>query len=368
MKVLHIVTLSEMGGAQRVVHQLATRVDRKRFDVTVACGTGGDLVAWLRRDGIRVIELPEMRRAVSPFWDLMVLFRLWWIIRKENYDLVHCHSTKAGVIGRIAARLAGVKKIVFTAHGWSVREDDHWLLRVAYGFVEWMMSHLTTTLVCVCNHDAQLTSKWRLRTQVEVIYNGVELNPTVSDTKQVQASAPLVVGFVGRLAYPKDPLRFVNAAAAYRDKYGSSVPVKFQIIGDGPLLDQVKDLVAARKLGTTVEILGKRDDAVNLMKDMAVVCLLTRREGLPLVVLESLSVGTPVVASAVGGISEVVQHNSCGLLVDDTAGPEEIAEAIHLLCSQPSRLQLMGKQGIARVRRHFSISHMVKSYERVYLQ
>jgi len=118
LKILHIITLSKWGGAQRVCYDVVTNLNRDKFLVEVACKPAGILVEKLREKGIKVYEIPSFRREICLIEDLKTLFSLYKLIKEKKYDIVHCHSTKAGFLGRVAAKLAGVKKIYFTVHGW----------------------------------------------------------------------------------------------------------------------------------------------------------------------------------------------------------------------------------------------------------
>jgi len=116
-----------------VVYHVAAGLSPEQFEITVACAPGGELVQWLRElpQKVRVIEIPELKRNISPLKDLKAFWKLYTLIKKKGFDIVHCHSTKAGVLGRLAARLVGVPKIFFTVHGWGINKYQSWPVRFA---------------------------------------------------------------------------------------------------------------------------------------------------------------------------------------------------------------------------------------------
>ena len=155
---LELVTLSDWGGAQACVFALSRGL-RDTFDVTVACGSGGPLISRLRDEGIRVVEIPRLVRPPHPVADLKTLVWLVRWMRRERFAIVHCHSTKAGLLGRFAARMAGVPGIVFTVHGWPFAGWWHPIVRAAIMLAERAAARISTAIICVSDYDR----RWALR-------------------------------------------------------------------------------------------------------------------------------------------------------------------------------------------------------------
>jgi len=241
-KILQLVTLSETGGAQKVVYYLAAGLDREKFDVTVACGPGGELVGWLKKlPAVKVIELDCLKREISPLKDVLCLLRLYRLFKSGGYHIVHCHSSKAGILGRMAAYLAGVPKIFFTAHGWGIGEWQPFLLRRLYILAERLAGRVSTRVVFVSEYDRKKGMAFKLvdAAKMVVIYNGVpdaaapeKINSITVREEFGLSTGNIVIGTVLRLAPPKQPLLFLEAAkrllAEDRDRY------RFIIVGDGP--------------------------------------------------------------------------------------------------------------------------------------
>ncbi len=363
-RVLLLVTLSEWGGAQHVVYLLARHL-RQHYDVSVACAPGGQLVERLGREGVRVIAVPEFVRALHPWRDLAALVRLVRLIRQERYDIVHAHSTKAGFLGRLAARLAGVPVVLFTAHGWAFTEGRVWWKRAALALVERFCGLLSTTLVCVSRHDHDLARRFRVASagRLVTIRPGVDpapfgrVDPRAARLALGIRSGP-VVGFIGRLARPKEPLDLLEAMS--RLSQGTLL-----IAGAGPLRPKIERFARRHALEDRVLLLGSREDVPDLLAAMDIFVLPSRWEGLPLAVIEAMMAGLPVLATAVGGVPELVEDGVTGLLVPPR-DPEALAWALARLLSDPPLRRRMGAAGREKALREFRIDRMLEETSRLY--
>lgn len=376
IKVLLIITLSELGGAQKVVYHIASGLSPEQFEITVACAPGGELVHWLRDQTrkIQVLEIPELQRNVSPLNDLKAFWKLYSLMRKKGFDIVHCHSSKAGILGRLAAWLAGVPKILFTVHGWGINEYQSWPVRFFYTWAERLAGAVSSKVVCVSESDFFKGQNLRLvaNDKLSVIYNGVpepqrkegalrrELNIKKED---------IIIGTVARLAPQKDPL-FLLEAAGRMIKYSGSGPgegrLYFVLIGDGPLRAKCEEFVNSKGLNGRVFLLGAREEAAELVQDFDVFVLFSRWEGLPLTIIEAMLAGVPVVANAVGGVGELVEHQKTGYLINKLDVNEAEKALWDLVFDRDKRLS-MGEAGQQRAVQLFDIHEMVEKYRELYL-
>ena len=376
IKVLLIVTLSELGGAQKVVYHIAAGLPPEQFEVTVACAPGGELVNWLRNlpRGVQVIEISGLKRNISLWDDLKAFGKLYVLIKKGAFDIVHCHSSKAGVLGRLAAYIAGVPKIFFTAHGWGINEYQSRPVRFFYTWAERLAGVVSTGVVCVSESDLLKGRNLRLAAndKLKVIYNGMpeprpkegvlrgELNIRKED---------IVIGSVARLAPQKDPLFLLEVAGRMitsPDNNQDRGRVYFVIIGDGPLRSRCEEFVNLKNLQGSVFLMGAREDAAELLRDFDVFVLFSRWEGLPLTIIEAMLAGRPVVASAVGGVSEMVVDQKTGLLINASDGRAAV-QALRELAADRERRLSMGEAGRRRAVELFSINEMVNKYRELYL-
>lgn len=376
-KVLLLVTLSEMGGAQKVVYHLAAGLGRDKFDLAVACAPGGELVGWLGKlPEVKVVELGCLKRDVSPLQDALCLLRLYRLIKSGGYDIVHCHSSKAGVLGRLAARLAGVRQVYFTVHGWGIDGRQPLPVRWLYSLAERLAGAVSTRVVCVSGHDREKGLALNLAgaEKLVVIHNGVPDTPGFgspaagSELRAELGLAPndIVIGTVMRLAPPKQPLFFLELAARLLDG-NVDAGLYFVIIGDGPLRPECEEYIARHGLGGRVFLTGAREDAARLVSGFDIFMLFSSHEGLPLTVIEAMMAGVPVVASSVGGVGEMVIHGGTGYLVNgldlDAAG----GYVMELLKNPELRAE-MGAAGRRRALEMFGLARMIDRYEQLYLE
>ncbi len=364
------VTLSEWGGAQAYVYQLA-HAARARYEVTVLCGPAGPLVERLRADGVSVVEIPALRRHPHPLRDLEALRHLTRFLSGARVDLLHANSTKAGFLSRLAARRARIPVVVFTAHGWAFTEGRARLVRWLLAKVERLAAAMTTMVICVSNHDRDLAVGLRVAhpERLMVIHNGID--PTAfapaagfADGGRARLRRVLRLGIepavvmVGRLAPPKDPFTLLEAL--------DGLPVgRIVIAGDGPLRPRVEATARRVGLADRVTLLGFHDDIPALLRACDIFALPSHWEGLPLAVIEAMMAGLPVVATSVGGLSELVEHGVTGLLVP-AGDVRALREALAGLLADEGLRSRMGHAGQRRALEHFTAERMVRDTLEVY--
>jgi glycosyltransferase involved in cell wall biosynthesis len=361
-RVLELVTLSDWGGAQGHVLAVARHL-KARYDMTVACAPGGPLIDSLHREGVRVVEIPSLVRAPNPLADITALWRLVAFMRQERFNIVHCHSTKAGFLGRVAARLAGVPGTVFTAHGWPFTAGWSPAVRIASTLAERAVARLSTAIICVSEHTRREALRLRIGRpeQLHVIYNGVDPGrwaPALSRGNRPAGEGHLTV-MVARLQAPKDPVTLIEAWARV------SRPHRLVLIGDGPLRPRLDALIATRGLADRVSLLGARDDVPRVLAQADVFVLSTRWEGFPLVIIEAMMCGLPVIATDVGGIAEAVEHQRTGMLVPP-GRPDALADALNQMLNDGALRRINGEAGRQRALEQFTEARMVEQIDRVY--
>lgn len=367
-KVLHVVTLSEWGGAQHIVYLLAKYL-RSEYEITVACAPGGLLVDRLRAEGIRVIEIPDLCRNPHPIKDLRALWRLYRLMRAERFDIVHTHSTKAGLLGRLAARLAGVPIILFTAHGWAFSEGRSWPWRWLLAQVERLPALFSTKIICVSEHDLQLALQFRVAPseKLTVIYNGIDPSPFASlpDKRELRrelgfSPSETIITMVGRLAPPKD-FDTLFTACEQLAVWGW----KLLIVGDGLLRSRLARAIEAQDLQHRVLLLGERGDVPRILKASDIFVLSSRWEGLPLVVIEAMLAGLPVIATCVGGLPELVKDGVTGILVPPR-DPTALHHALGQLLSDEKLCQRLGIAGQRRALERFTVERLIAQVRDLY--
>ncbi|RJQ28232.1 MAG: glycosyltransferase family 1 protein [Peptococcaceae bacterium] len=369
VKLLQVITLSELGGAQKVVYHIAAGLEPERFAVTVACAPGGELVRWLEElpQGVKVVEMPALKRNPSPLNDLKAFWQLYRLMRREKYNIVHCHSSKAGILGRLAAYLAGVPKIYFTVHGWGVNRYQSLPVRFFYAWAERLAGAVSTKVICVSRRDFAKARSWKLTAadKLAVIYNGLPAAGALPGDLRRElglSAGDILIGTVARLAPPKEVLFLLEVARRMADR----PDVFFVLIGDGPLRTECMAFIKRHGLEKKVFLPGTREDAPGLLADLDIFVLFSRWEGLPLTVIEAMQAGLPVVASAVGGVGEQVAHGETGLLIE-ALDPAAAERALRELIADPARRKQMGERGRLRAAELFSLPEMVARYRQLYL-
>lgn len=315
-RVLLLITHLDPGGAQETVLLLARGLPAYGFDVVVA-GRPGTETVRLEESGVRYIPVEELFRPVSIRQDAQAFRAIHRILRDENVDIVHTHSSKAGVLGRIAARLHRVPAIVHTSHGLPINPDMARGQRAVLLMAERASARASHKIVAVSHSTGRELRELKLARpeQIVVIPSGVDIERFASaDRNEARRllGAPhdgLVVGWVGRHFDQKRPQHIVEVARRVIQRIPRSV---FILIGDGPLLEDTR---AAAGGEPRIHVLGHRSDVAQLYVGFDVFLLASAWEGLPRTVLEAQAAGVPVVATDVNGVREAVRHGETGLLV-----------------------------------------------------
>jgi glycosyltransferase involved in cell wall biosynthesis len=368
LKVLQVVSVPGVGGAQVYVESVVQRLVGLGYDVTVMCSDDPTVVARYARMA-RVHPTPIPYRA-APWSDVRFFVRLLRLMRRERFDVVQTSAAKASLFGRLAARLARVPVVIFTAHGFPFHDFMPLLPRLGLRMLERVMSRWCTDMVVSVSEvdrRAAVAEGIVPPERIITIQNGIDLGGPVAARAAARESLGLapegpVVGIVGRLAPQKAPADFLRAAALIAREVPAAT---FLVVGDGPLRSDLERLAGELGLDRQVRFLGFRDDVPRVLAALDVFALTSLWEGLPFTVLEAMRAGTPVVATEVNGVSDVVEHGRTGLLARprDTA---QLAAHVIALLKDPGRARVMGEAGQRRVRQRFDVDRMVSELSDLY--
>ena len=360
LRVACVITRLE-GGAGMLALRGAKLLDPALFQVTMVTGSGDRLIGEASEAGIEVVTEPSLRAALDPVADITALRRLGRLMRQRRFDIVHTHTSKAGAAGRLAARRAGISRIVHTYHGFGFHSFQSPARRRAYLAVERRLGRITDLALCVGTGVAveavqrRLISPERVRT-IGVAVDGLPApgsNGAPLFARQAAARAlaraelglpagATVVGAVGRLTYQKAPEDFLAALRALRRPGVVGVWV-----GEGDLARRVARLAAGQPEAPVV-LAGERHDVPGLLPAFDVFTLPSRYEGLPTAVVEAMVCGVPVVATAVNAVGDVVVPGETGLLVPP-ARPDLLAGALRYLLDSPAEAARMAEAAHARL-------------------
>jgi glycosyltransferase involved in cell wall biosynthesis len=347
------------GGSAHNAVELAVRLPARGFDVEYAGPPAIRRRADLEAAGTPVHELPLAPGYAHPRRDRMALGALHRLLRTGRFDLVHCHSPKAGVLGRVAARAAGVRA-VYSPHCFPFVGDFSAARAATARLVEHALAPLTTAYVCVCEQERRLAREKRIAPaeRLHVVHNGVEpCDDSAPDgALAATAAAGPLVGAVAELRRQKRLDLLVEATPAVLERVPDA---RIAIVGDGPLRDQLHD--QARRLGLDREerfaFLPFEPPAARYLKALDVYVLPSAWEALPIGALEALACGIPQIATDVGGTGEAVVAATGVLVPPRDAG--RLAEAIVALLRDPGRREEMAAASRARHAELFGVDRMV---------
>jgi glycosyltransferase involved in cell wall biosynthesis len=325
-RLLIAVTLAETGGAQSYVAQLLPGLI-DRYEVVVAAHGPGPLQAAAQASGARFVPLRHVRRPIG-LRDLAGLVELVRLFRRERPDIAHLNSSKVGTLGRIAAVLARVPVRIFTVHGWSFSPHSG-AAETAYRALERLLGPLAWT-ICVSAGD-RAKAPW-LNGRAVVIPNAVDVGAMRAASPD---GGPPTIVSVGRLVLPK-------AFWALGDAFRALEPGSFRgvVVGEGPQRSLLEGIPG-------VELLGMRDDVADVLTGADIFVLSSLSEGMPISVLEAMAAGLPVVATAVGGLPEVVVEGETGFLVP----PDDVGALTRALARLVADCELRRRMGAAGRRR-----------------
>lgn len=342
MRILQVITLCELGGAQSVVANLANGFSRMGHDVMVAAGEGDGKMWNLLDDNVQKRRVPSLKRAVSPVDEAKTIWKFHKLFKEFKPDVIHLHSSKAGVLGRLSFPKS---KVVYTVHGFDS-------IRVAYRKflpIEKMLKSRCKAIVGVSNYDCLNLKSENIFKNVACVYNGIESPAMLNENPfdQFKDYRGRVVT-IARLSKPKRLDLFLKTASKLPD-------VAFIWIGN--LTDPVG------YIPSNVFFFGNRINAASYIKFADVFMLASDFEGLPMVIIESLATGTPVVASKVGGVPELLSEMG-GYAVSNDA--DVFAEKINNILTDSSLASQMSDAARHSFVSHFTVERMLENYMTIY--
>jgi len=370
-----VITRLVLGGAQDNTLLTAAHLDRLRYEVTLASGptTGpeGTLEDKIPQD-VAFERVPELVRDPHPTKDIIALRRLYALMRRNRYHIVHTHTTKAGLLGRIAARLARVPVVVHTPHGHAFHGYLNSAGSRALQWVERWLARWSDRIICLTEAERQDHLRFRAGPpeKFEVIHSGVDVerfrrarlasSPHMRRTLGLPEDGPLV-GCVARLVPIKGVRHLLEAVPLVRAAVPQATVV---FVGDGPLRSELERRAAVLGLDGAVAFLGLRRDVAEIVALCDVVVLPSLNEGMGKAAVEAFAAGRPVVGSRISGIQDVITDGQTGLLVPP-ADPEALARAIIHCLTCPVLTDAMGWRAQAEAER-YGITQMIAKIDRLY--
>ncbi len=373
LKVAHIITRLELGGAQQNTLYCCSHHDRKKYEVILLCGPGGylDKEAKANSKLYKTFFIPELKHPIRPWWDILAASKIWSILEKEKVDIVHTHSSKAGILGRPSATMAKVPLVIHTVHGWGFYPGQFFLTQWLYQKLERGVARDTDLLIAVSEENKKTGLEVGIgrKEQYRVIHSGIDPKAYIVSSvvaqkvrKQIGVQDRPAVLILSNFKKQKSPLDVVRVAKALVEKIPS---VLFLWAGDGPQRKKIVKLIMNNGLRKNFKLLGWREDVAQLLAATDVLLLTSLHEGLPRVVLQAMAAGKPVVATAVNGTPEAVKQGVTGFL----HRPRDIqgmAGSLFKVLANETLARKMGQAGRKALKGSFVIQEMLRQIEKLY--
>ena len=377
MKVLILITKSNWGGAQRYVYDLATNLPKTTHEVEVMAGGNGPLIDRLIQAGIKADGNLPIGRDVKFFDDVKAFFKLIKILKEKKPDVLHVNSSKIGGLGALAGRIAGVPRIIFTAHGWAFNENRTFISKLFIKFLYWIILSLSHVTIAVSEAMKYQTTNWPfVYKKITVIYNGLKtesvfskvnarnelmkLNSKFADEiKKIHPKDLVIIGSVGELHHVKG---YDYALRALREL---NKKVIYAILGEGEEREHLQKTIKDLELESSVILFGHTTGAYQYLKAFDLFLLPSLSEGFPYIGLEAGLAGLPIVATAVGGIPEIIDDMKSGILIQ----PRNSKEIMHALEFYMKHKNVQKEYGAAiheKILKNFSIDRMVTETAKIY--
>jgi len=314
-KIIIAITKSNLGGAQKYVLELAKALKNKGYLVKVMLGGEGDLSTKLEKYNIEIIKIKSLQRDVSILKEFKVFFEILEILRQERPDVLHLNSSKIGGTGSLSGRIMGIKKIIFTAHGFAFNENRNFISKNILKFLYWLTFLLAHKTIFVSGETKIQAPKFLLpKNKFEIIYNAVspiiflskqeardylcQKNPDLDPTKKW-------IGSLAELHHIKGIDRLVEVAPDILKEED----VQFVIFGEGEERKNLENRIEKLEIRKNFILSGYLKDASKYLKSLDLFVLPSRSEAMPLSILEAMQAQIPIVASNVGGIKEMIPED-----------------------------------------------------------
>ena len=367
-KVAQLVTLSEMGGAQKHVLLLSRELKKQGYDVTLFTSAGGKLIEKAKESGIRVVLVPDMVREINLAKDIKTVKYLYKIFKEGKFDIVHCHSSKAGILGRTAAKLAGIKRIVYTAHGFVFNEPMSKIKKIIYINIEKIGAKFGDKIIAVSKKDCSSATERNLVKESKLIYipNAIpEIHQhSLRNVQELKSELKIfddefIIGTISNFYETKGHIYLIEAV---KRLYAEGYKFTTLFAGEGPKITEMRNL---SKEYSNIIFLGYREDNYDIMNVLDLFVLPSIKEGMPYVILEAMSLGKPVLCTKVGALSDMISDGVNGYIVEPQ-NSELIYDKIKGILDNKDVLKDIGIAGKSYVNSNFSMEAFTAAVIQVY--
>lgn len=356
MKILYVITCADRGGAQVALLDLVSNLP-PGYEPVVAAGESGFLQQGCDRAGIPFRTIRGLMRQIHPINDLLALVRLVSLIRREKPALVHAHTSKAGLLARIAAWSTGTPS-VFTVHTWSFDDGVRRLLRWIAVPLEKFAAQFGGPIITVSDANTRKGLRWSIASEDRIVRIWLGIPDSTLLTQSEKRSHVTMI-MVARFVEQKDHELLLRALTGVKGNW------VLQLVGNGLMLEKTKALARELNLEKRIRFLGERSDVPDLLSQADIYVLASKWEGLPVSILEAMRASLPVIATDVGGISEMVKDEVTGLLAR-AGDPDHLRNRLQILIDSPELRTTLGKAARRSFEENFQIEASVRKTIAVY--
>jgi|TARA_B110000116_G_scaffold66828_1_gene57409 glycosyltransferase involved in cell wall biosynthesis len=371
IKLLHVITHLPIGGAQDNTLYTVELLNKKKYDISLCCNLDGELVERAKKvEDIKLFDIPFLCREVSLYNDVKAFFSIYKLLKNGNFDIIHTHSSKAGFIARLAAKLNKIPVIIHTVHGFAFNDFMNVYKKNFFIYVEKILARWTDVLITVSNLNKNKIVDLNIAKEENIknIYSGIDLS-LFTDKRNSDFRKELnlgddkiLIGSVGRLSNQKDPITMINAFDIVSKKFPEAYLV---LVGDGPLKDKIVDRIKKLKLKNRVHLTGNKSNPWDVYHSIDLFIMSSIYEGLGRSITEALSCGVPVVCTAVEGVPEIIKDSITGTLVPPRE-PIELADGIIRSLQNMKVAKRKAAEGRKFVQDNFDVNKMVEDIDALY--
>ena len=371
IKILHVITHLPIGGAQDNTLYTVELLDKEKYDISLCCNLEGALVERAKKiEAIKLFDIPFLCREVSPYRDIRAFLSLYKLFKEEDFTIIHTHSSKAGLLARLAAVLNKTPIVIHTIHGFAFNDFMNALKKNFFIYVEKLLAKWTDVLITVSNLNKKKIIDLNIahENKIKNIYSGIDLrlftNKRNDDFRKELnlENDHLLLGSVGRLSDQKDPITMIEAFGIISKPFPNA---HLALVGDGELKGKIHEKIDKLKLNGKVHLTGNKNNPWSVYHSMDLFIMSSIYEGLGRSITEALSCGVPVVCTDVEGVQEIVRDNITGILVPPKDA-NKLADGIIRTLNDMETAKKMAEEGRRFVNDNFDVNKMVNDIDSLY--